>query len=468
MKQGNIQILLVDDEKNIRRSISLLLEDAGYTVAVAEDAIRGLEKLRQTNFDLVVLDIKMGEISGLQLFEKMRAEKINVPVIFMSGNASLSEAVETIKLGGADFLEKPFEPEQLLICLTRALRLGELERELRTLKQNNHRSKTPRDDLLGKSKGMESLWEQVEKAASTKAKILIHGETGTGKELIARAVHQLSQQAEGPFIKVNCAAIPEDLIESELFGHEKGSFTGAHQLKKGLFELAHRGTLFLDEIGEMSAGAQAKVLRILQQNELTRVGGSQVVRVDVRVLAATHRDLIKEVREGRFREDLYFRINVVPLSCPALRERKEDIPLLLSRFVHGACAENGVSPKDISVEVLDCLLAYSWPGNVRELKNLAERLVVFSGDEIQMKDMPPGWGTESCRSNADSALEGSASAAEILTLESFKARTEKQYLISVLQKCRGNITQAAKLLDLERTYLHRKIQDHQIQKKEYF
>lgn len=455
------KILIVDDEKNVRRSLAVTLEDAGFSVQVAEDAIRAFERVRSDSFDLLILDIKMGEISGIQLFQKLRIEGFLVPVLFMSGNASLTEAVETIKLGGADFLEKPFEPEQLLIAVNRALRIGELEKKLRELGAGESSRSHIRREMVGESAQIVQLWSAIEKVAPTRSKVLIQGETGTGKELIAKAIHVLSSVASGPFIRVNCAAIPENLIESELFGHERGAFTGATNMKRGLFELAHRGTIFLDEIAEMGASAQAKVLRVLQTQEFTRVGGSAMIKVDVRVIAATHRDLVAEVAQGRFREDLLFRINVVPMRSTPLRERKEDIPLIVDRFIRDCCAENGLTPKEISPEALDILMNYGWPGNVRELKNMVERLIVFSGERIEFSDIP-----DEIRSSEESAIPPTHLGT--MTLDSFKRKAERDYIISILKKSNGNISQAARLLDLERTYLHRKIHEHAIEKKEYF
>ncbi len=452
-----IKILIVDDEKNVRRSLSLTLQDAGYEVSLAEEAIDALSRLQKEIFDLLLFDIRMGDVSGLQLFQKTRALGITTPVLFMSGNASLTEAVDTIRLGGADFLEKPFAPERLLLSVARALRMGELERKLAQLSHEG-----PKKEMLGESKAIRALYQAIEKVAPTRSKVLIQGESGSGKELIARALHKLSHVSKGPFIKVNCAAIPSQLIESELFGHERGAFTGATQLKRGLFELAHGGTIFLDEIAEMSESAQAKVLRVVQSQEFSRVGGTQVLTSDARILAATHKDLLQEVQKGKFREDLYFRLNVVPLCSVPLRERKEDIPLLLHSFLAECCAENGFAIKEVSPEAVSALMDYSWPGNVRELRNMAERLAIFAGARVEFTDLPseifPREETPAPRAPAEGAL----------SLEQFKKQSERDYIIATLKRLHGNVSKAAQLLDLERTYLHRKIQELEIKKSEYF
>jgi two-component system nitrogen regulation response regulator NtrX len=466
-----IQILIIDDEKNVRRSISVILEDAGYAVSVAEDAIRGMEKMRaqaqSTAFDIIILDIRLGDVSGIQLFQKIRAEGFTTPVLFISGNASLSEAVETIRLGGADFLEKPFAPDRLLLSVERVLRMGDLERQIYQLKSSGHSLKN-QGGMIGESASMKALWTMIQKVAPTRSKVLFSGDSGTGKELIARAIHQLSTVAKGPFLKVNCAAIPSELIESELFGHERGSFTGATQMKRGFFELANHGTIFLDEIAEMSASAQAKVLRVLQSQEFTRVGGSQVIRVEVRVIAASHKELADEVKAGNFREDLFFRLNVVPIKSIPLREKSEDIPLLFSSYLQEFCDENGFAIKEVTSEALLALMRYSWPGNIRELRNLAERLVIFSGPKIDVSDLPEELRNEK-REQASHFDESSFEMDTTpLSLEQFKKKTERQYIVSALRKTQGHISRAANLLDLERTYLHRKIQDHAIKKGEYF
>ena len=462
-----IRILVIDDDKNVRRSVEAVIEDAGYQVKAAENAIQAMERLRAETFDLLVVDIRIGEISGLQLVEKLRTEGYQMPVLFISGHASLTEAVEAIRMGAADFLEKPFEPERLLLAVARVLRIGELERRLRDAARKQARGEVNRRfQMIGESRPMLNLWQAIEKVGPTKSKVLIQGESGTGKELIARALHELSPVAGGPFIKVNCAAIPSELIESELFGHERGAFTGATQFKKGQFEVASGGTIFLDEIGEMSPSAQAKVLRVLQSQEMNRVGGTVVVKVDVRVIAATNRDLQVEIKEGRFREDLFFRLNVVPIRSLPLRERREDIPVLLTAFIRRYCEDNHLRPKTVSPEALEKLMAHSWPGNVRELENLAERLVIFAGETVELKDLPD----ELMKTDGFVAVEPTRMSAVTPSesLHDYKKKMEREFLIKNLKKSNGSISQAARFLDIERTYLHRKILEHDIKKAEYF
>ncbi len=461
------RVLVVDDEKNVRRSLAAILEDADYHCLLSENAIEAMQMIRHDTIDIALIDIRMEEVSGIELLKKAKEEGITIPMIFMSGNASLTEAVETIRLGASDFVEKPFSPERLLLAIEKALKLGKLENELAQLKTQVS-SGNIRHEMLGQSSKMRQLFNDLERIGPTKSKVLILGESGTGKELIARAIHKCSQVSKGPFIKVNCAAIPHDLIESELFGHERGSFTGATQMKRGLFELAHQGTIFLDEIAEMSASAQAKVLRVLQNQEFTRVGGAQNIRVNVRVVAATHRDLAQEVKEGKFREDLYFRLNVVPIRSIPLREKKEDIPLLVQSFLKEFCAENGFSDKEISAEAMAELVEYGWPGNVRELRNVVERLSIFASDRIEVSDLPVE--IRNSKDRDESSMKGSSLQAEstLVSLEVFKKKTEREYIVAVLKRTQGNITKAAHLLDLERTYLHRKLSEYKINKKEYF
>lgn len=462
-----IRVLIVDDEKNVRRSLAVILEDAGYHTHMTDNALEAMQLIRTGTFDLVVIDIRLGEVSGLELLKKAKVEGLTVPLIFMSGHASLSEAVDTIRLGASDFIEKPFSPERLLVAIEKALKLGKLENELVQL-QKQTLPGLGRHEMLGESMAMRQLLSDLERIGPTKSKVLILGESGTGKELIARAIHRCSQVSKGPFIKVNCAAIPDELIESELFGHERGSFTGATQMKRGLFELAHNGTIFLDEIAEMSATAQAKVLRVLQNQEFTRVGGGQIIRVNVRVIAATHKDLAHEVKEARFREDLFFRLNVVPLRSVPLREKKGDIPLLVHSFLKEFCAENGFNDKEVATDAMAALMEYSWPGNVRELRNVLERLSIFAGDRIELSDLPVEIGDSKNRNENSTHVFGLNSASHLCSLETFKKRTERDYILAVLKRTQGNITKAAHLLDLERTYLHRKLTEHGIHKKEYF
>jgi two-component system nitrogen regulation response regulator NtrX len=382
-----------------------------------------------------------------------------------------------VQVGATDFLEKPLDRDRVLVSVNNALRSDRLQREVNRLRAQVEE----RFEMVGQSPAMKSLFEQIDKVAPTKGRVLITGESGTGKELIARAVHRLSERSQNPFVMLNCAAIPADLIESELFGHERGAFTGAHNRKKGMFELADGGTLFLDEIGDMSVGAQAKVLRALQSGEISRVGGERSIAVDVRVVAATNKDLASEVERGNFRDDLYFRLNVVPIRSPALRERIDDIPLLAKSFLSDFCAEYGGRQKHADPEVFERLQQRPWPGNVRELRNVIERMVILSGAEITPEDVPVsglirevGSSTPSVAPGAKAApIEGATRSlgvplpsGEMLSLRDFRDRAEREYIRTTLQGCEWNISRAATLLGVERTNLHKKMRSLGIQREE--
>ncbi len=382
-------ILVVDDEKNIRLMLRRTLEDEGYAVVEAESAEKALEVLAVEPADLGVFDIRLPGMDGLALLSKARELWRELPVIVISGHADKSDVVDAMKRGAVDFLDKPPDRERVLVSVKNALDRRALETKVQTLSARDRRFD---DEMLGESPAMRRLREDIGKVAPTSGRVLVLGESGSGKELVAAEVHRQSKRAQGPFVKVNCAAIPSELIESELFGHEKGSFSGAAARRRGQFEVAHGGTLFLDEIGDMSSSAQAKVLRALQTGEITRVGSERAIAVDVRVIAATNKDLEAEVREGNFREDLFFRLNVVPIRVPALRERLEDVPLLAERFFQLAVRENGVRPKPVDPAVYGRLGSYRWPGNVRELRNVCERMVIMSGDRIGLADVPDGVG----------------------------------------------------------------------------
>jgi DNA-binding NtrC family response regulator len=443
-------ILIVDDEKNIRRTLGLVLEGEGYEVQAFGTAEEGIAFLEAETADLVILDIKLPGMNGVDALRKIREANgayRDIPVIMISGHASLAEAVDAVKVGATDFFEKPLDRDGILIRVANCLKQRRLVREVEELRA----AVGERHEMIGDSAVMQELITQIRKVAPTKSRVLITGESGTGKELVARALHQMSPRANTTFIKVNCAAIPSELIESELFGYEKGAFTGAHGRKAGQFELADGGTLFLDEIGDMSLSAQAKVLRVLQSGELTRVGGQRQITVDVRVLAATNRDLEKAVASGAFREDLFFRLNVVPLRAPALRERLSDVPVLLDAFIKRFCKENGYKDKRLDTEVIRRLAGYTWPGNVRELKNVAERLVIMSGEAITVADLPE-------------AIAGTRPAPAVLKIEGlrpclrdFREAAERQFVLETLEENDWNISSAARDLGIERTNLHKKI-----------
>ena len=460
-------ILVVDDEKNIRRTLRMVLEGSGFGTLEAASAEEGLEQLAAHEVDLVILYVRLPKMSGIEALAKIRSqpETRNLPVLMVSGHASVAEAVKAVQLGATDFFEKPLDRDRVLVTVRNALQTWQLQRELQQLRAGvEHRY-----EMIGESPVMSALFAQLEKVAPTSGRVLISGESGTGKELIARAIHRLSPRADKPFIKVNCAAIPAELIESELFGYERGAFTGAQGRKKGMFELANEGTLFLDEIGDMSASAQAKVLRALQSGEISRVGSEKAIAVDVRVLAATNKDLELEVEEGQFREDLYFRLNVVPITSPPLRDRQSDIPMLAQGFLRDFCLENGLRNKPIDDEVLEALAERPWPGNVRELRNVVERMVILSGDRITLEDLPEeGVLSQGRRESASPSDLPSAVAesGERLTLREYRSRAEKKYILSTLDEVGWNISKAATVLGVERTNLHKKMRSYGIRRGE--
>jgi two-component system nitrogen regulation response regulator NtrX len=369
-----IRILLIDDEANIRRSVTGLLGDEGYGVEALDNAEAGLERIEGETPDLLLLDVRLPGMDGLELLDKLRGKGVDFPVIVLSGHATIDAAVRATKLGAFDFLEKPINPERLLLTVRHALEIGRLKRENRALRSRE-------EEMIGEHPLVATLRKEIERAAPSTGRVLNYGENGTGKELVARAIHRASDRRAGPFVKVNCAAIPKDLIESELFGHEKGAFTGATEKRIGKIEAADGGTLLLDEVGDMSLETQAKLLRVLESRELERVGGKTPIPFDVRVLSATNKNLSEEIREGRFREDLFYRLAVIPITVPPLRQRGSDIPLLVEAFLGRFAEENGRRPKRFTLEAKDLLLGYHWPGNIRELRNLVERLLIMTDEE---------------------------------------------------------------------------------------
>jgi DNA-binding NtrC family response regulator len=460
-------ILVVDDEKNIRRTLRMVLEGAGFNTLEASSAEECLDTLAANEIDLLILDVRLPKMSGIEALERIRnePETRKLPVLMVSGHASLAEAVQAVQLGATDFFEKPLDRDRVLVSVRNALKTWQLQREVEQLRADvEHRY-----EMIGESQVMRSLFAQLEKVAPTNGRVLIFGESGTGKELVARAIHRLSPRADKPFIKVNCAAIPAELIESELFGYERGAFTGAQGRKKGMFELANSGTLFLDEIGDMSANAQAKVLRALQSGEISRVGSEKTIAVDVRVLAATNKDLEVEVKDGRFREDLFFRLNVVPIVSPPLRERKTDIPLLAKGFLREFSLENGLRQKPIDDEVLQALSQRPWPGNVRELRNVVERMAILSGDRISMDDLPAEGVLSEVRRESEPPTDLPSTldeAGERLTLREYRSRAEKEYILRTLDEVGWNISRAATILGVERTNLHKKMRSYGIRREE--
>lgn len=377
------KILVVDDEKAIRRSIREILEFEKHQVEEAEDGAKGLEAALKGAFDLILSDVKMPKVDGLEFLQKLQESGIAAAVIIISGHGNIDTAVEAVKKGAYDYLAKPIDLNRLLVSVRNALEKNNLVQETKVLKRKIRKSA----EMIGESEGIARIRELIEKVAPTEARVLITGANGTGKELVAQWIHEKSQRAEGPLVEVNCAAIPSELIESELFGHEKGSFTSAVAQRKGKFEMAEGGTLFLDEVGDMSLSAQAKVLRALQENKITRVGGDKEIKVNVRVIAATNKNLEKEIEKEQFREDLYHRLNVIPIQVPALDERKEDIPLLAAYFLEQIGNEMGAAPKRLSEAALKRLQERKWPGNIREFRNVIERLIILGGKEISESDV---------------------------------------------------------------------------------
>jgi DNA-binding NtrC family response regulator len=456
---SDLTVLVVDDEKNIRRTLRMVLENEGYRVLTARSAEEALRLTGESDVHCFLMDVKLPGMDGVAALEKIKKGGVGdggVPVIMISGHASVTDAVQATRLGAFDFFEKPLDRHRVLVSVRNALERRCIELEIRHLRARQQE----RFEMVGSSPLMEEMFGQIEKVAPTKGRVLITGESGTGKELVARAIHRNSSVVAGPFVKVNCAAIPPELIESELFGHERGAFTGAVGRKKGLFETASGGTIFLDEVGDMSLPAQAKVLRVLQSGELVRVGGEDVVHVDVRVLAATNKDLKQEVEQGRFREDLYFRLNVIPLHTPSLRERPEDIPLLVERFVEEFCSENGFKRKTIQPAVVKALQGYDWPGNVRELKNLIERMVILSDDTITRDDLPDYLAGPS-KARVDLRRFAQKS------LREFREQMERAFILLKLEECEWNISQTAKRLGIERTNLHKKIKSYGLRREEH-
>lgn len=379
------RILIVDDDSSIRRTLREILEFENYQVDESTDGLDCLVKVKQHTYDVIILDIKMPKMDGMEAIEKMQTLAPDVPVVMISGHANIDTAVEAVKKGAFDFIQKPPDLNRLLITIRNAMDKSSLITEKKVLQKKVNKSMV--QEMVGDSKALELIKQTVERIAPTEARVLINGKNGTGKELVARWIHEKSNRNEGPIIEVNCAAIPSELIESELFGHEKGSFTSAHKLRLGKFEQAHGGTLFLDEIGDMSLSAQAKVLRALQESKITRVGGEKEIPVDVRVIAATNKDLSVEISKGQFREDLYHRLAVIVIKVPSLNERTEDIPALVDYFSTKISEENGMPKKSVEPSAMKMLQAYNWTGNIRELRNVVERLIILSKDKITKLDI---------------------------------------------------------------------------------
>ena len=441
-------ILIVDDEPGVRSALGGVLRDEGYSVDAVDSGEACLERLGRRAFDVVVLDIWLPGMDGLATLARMRERQVDAQVVIISGHGNVESAVRAIKMGAFDFVEKPLSLEKTVLVVRNALRQRHLEAENLALRARVDAQHT----MVGESPAMMRLREQVAMAAPTNGRVLIFGENGTGKELVARNIHAFSLRRSGPFVEVNCAAIPEELIESELFGHVRGAFTGAVADRRGKFELAHGGTIFLDEIGDMSLKTQAKVLRVLQEQVMEAVGGSTRIRVDARVLAATNKDLRAEIAAGRFREDPYFQLNVVPISVPALRDRRDDVPLLADHFMAILAKEYGRRAKRFDADAVDALQRYSWPGNVRELRNVIERLMIMvPGDRVAARDLMFLEQGAAQSSTSDSVVT------PIMPLHDARDDFERQYILRALAAQQGNISRTADVLGVERSNLYRKM-----------
>jgi two-component system nitrogen regulation response regulator NtrX len=450
-------ILVVDDEEGIRKILRQVLEYEGHEVRTASGGGEALSTYEEMRPDLVFLDVKMARMDGLEVLDRLREKDPGAVVVMISGHGTIETAVEATRRGAWDFLEKPLDTDRLLVTIRNALQHRGLEQEYARLRGEVE----SRHEIVGNSFPIRALLDRVEKVAPTDARVLITGENGTGKELVARAIHRLSHRAEEEFVEVNCAAIPSELIESELFGHMKGSFTGAHQDRAGKFEQAHGGTLFLDEVGDMSLAAQAKVLRALQDGTITRVGGERPIRVDVRVIAATNKNLEKEIEGGHFREDLFFRLNVVPIHVPPLRERRDDIPRLMRHFARLATEEQRLPARSFTPAAVDRLMRMEWSGNVRELRNTVERLLILAR------------GTEVTDADVDRLVAGPEAGASVAgdlltadTFAQFKERAERAFILAKLRENDWNVSETARTIDMPRSNLYKKIEKFNLIREE--
>jgi two-component system, NtrC family, nitrogen regulation response regulator NtrX len=451
------RILIVDDEESIRNVLRQLFEYEGHEVLLASSGGEALERLKAGPPDLAFLDVKMPGMDGLELLGRIRTDDPHAVVIMISGHGTIDTAVEATRRGAYDFLEKPLDTARLLVTLRNALEVKGLSESVEALRGQIE----SRHEIVGKSFGIRQVLERVERVAPTDARVLVTGENGTGKELVARAIHGLSRRASAPFVEVNCAAIPSELIESELFGHIKGSFTGAIADRAGKFEQADSGTLFLDEIGDMSLAAQAKVLRALEEGVVTRVGGARSIRVDVRVVAATNKDLAREIEEGHFREDLFYRLNVVPIEVPPLRERRDDIPMLVQYFADRMARSDGLVPKSFDAEALIRLQELEWPGNVRELRNTVERLLILAGgDVVRPEDV------DSLVRGRDGAAGLGAELLRASSFNEFRESAERSFILQKLREHDWNVSETARSIDMPRSNLYKKIERYNLVREE--
>ena len=444
-------IIVIDDEKSVIDSIRMILEYEKYTVVSAENGMKGLNLLSSTAPDAILLDIKMPDMDGLEVLREIKKRNTDIPVVMISGHGTFETAVEATKHGAFDYLPKPLDRDKLLITVRNALNQRDLVVEVKKVRD--------KEKILGASEKIQAILKVIDRVAPTDARVLITGESGTGKELVAKAIYRSSKRTSKPFVEVNCAAIPGELIESELFGHEKGSFTGATAQRMGKFEQADGGTIFLDEIGDMSLTAQAKVLRALEEGKIERVGGERLISVDVRVLAATNKELDKEIIEGKFREDLYHRLNVIPIQLPPLRDRREDIPVLVYAFIDDTCAKNGIAPKKISDKALEMLYSMDWRGNIRELRNAVERLVIMcAGSTIEPTDLQ--------LLGIAHHTVGNDIVSTSRTFQEFKDRAEAAFIKRQLELHGWNISKTAESLEMERSHLYTKIKKYDLKEEE--
>ena len=465
------RILVIDDEAAIRDSLRMILEYEHYEFLGAPSGPDGLALVKRDPPDMVLLDIKMPGMNGLETLAEIRKLEEALPVAMISGHGTITDAVQATRLGAFDFIEKPFTSERVLVTVAKGLEVRELRQQNRELKL----AVEARYEMVGQSPALRSVLEAVKRAAPTNATVMLLGESGVGKELVARAIHHNSPRAGQRFIQVNCAAIPEELIESELFGHEKGSFTGATEKQVGKFEQADRGTIFLDEVADMSARTQAKVLRVLQEQEVERLGSARTIKVDVRVIAATNKDLEKGIERGEFREDLYFRLNVIPVVVPPLRERREDIPLLVQHFARRMSEEHNLRPKRFDARAVEALQRFRWRGNIRELRNTIERLMIMApGEVVGVEDLPrdirgavparPGWSEPATPAPA---AQGDSAAPPVSagTLREFKDAAERAYLVDKLRENNWNISKTADVIDTPRSNLYKKLEQYGIKQE---
>ena len=452
------RILVIDDEAEIRRSVRMILEYEGYDVQEASSGPEGLAIIEREAPDLVFLDIKMPGMDGLEALQRIRQSNESLPVVIVSGHGTVSTAVDATKLGAFDFIEKPLASERVLVTIRNALDQTRLQNENRSLK----RAVEIRHQMVGESPALRQVWDAIKRAAPTNATVLLLGESGVGKELVARSIHRNSLRSRERFVQVNCAAIPEELIESELFGHEKGSFTAATEKQIGKFEQADRGTIFLDEVGDMSAKTQAKVLRVLQEGEVERLGSARTIKVDVRVIAATNKDLEAEIEKGTFREDLYFRLSVIPIRVPPLRDRREDIPALVRHFVDLFSRENNRRPQRFTPAALDYLQKARWKGNVRELRNSVERLLIMTpGDGIDVDDLREVVRMDTRPASAAAPVDANERERPG-TLREFKESAERAFLVDKLRENAWNISKTAEVIGTPRSNLYKKLEQYAI------